>query len=288
VIPDDFFTVVSSSGTSSFDDPWGAGSAKRRFDMAMMNELRRGPVPGKTDLEVTIALSELIDSELTAYGTGGGEELDDKQIAAALSALRAACARLGVEFEPPFRNFATFRTYWNKNDGYGSWQARREMVSALMDPILTTLIAMEDKTFDALAEPASPHSATGWPAVDEEVRELRRRFQTASTPQDYRALGTNCVGVLEALSRTVYRAEVHLRDGETEPPVDKTNMRIERYIEDTLPGPTNEDIRGLTKKAAALAHRVKHSSTATRRDAGISADTVILLANIIRRLDQDE
>ena len=90
------------------------------------------------------------------------------------------------------------------------------------------------------------------------------------------------------MSRTVYRAEVHLRDGEKEPPVDKTNMRIERYIEDTLPGPSNEDIRGLTKKAAALAHRVKHSSTATRRDAGISADAVILLTNIIRRLDQEE
>lgn len=40
--------------------------------------------------------------------------------------------------------------------------------------------------------------------------------------------------------------------------------------------------------AAALAHRVKHSQTATRRDAGINADAVILLANIIRRPDQDE
>ncbi|SFA45016.1 hypothetical protein SAMN05444374_103189 [Rhodococcoides kroppenstedtii] len=288
MIAEDFFKPVASSSSSpSFGDPWGE-SARQKFDTAMMTQLRRGSVAGKSDVEVAIALSDLLQDELTAYGTGGGEQLDDKEMSAALTAMKAVCGRLSVTFEPPFRNFTTFRTYWNRNDGYGSWQARRDMVAELFDPVHTKLIALEDRSFDALAEPASPRAATGWPAVDEEVRELRRRFQMASTPQDYRALGTNCVGVLEALSRTVYDAEVHLREGETEPPVDKTNMRIERYIEDTLPGKDNEDIRGLTKKSAVVAHRVKHSATATRRDAGIAADAVILLANIIRRLDQDE
>lgn len=62
----------------------------------------------------------------------------------------------------------------------------------------------------------------GWAAVDEEISELRRHFLVARTPQDYRAIGNDCVHVTEALSRQVYDASRHLRSGEEEPPADKT------------------------------------------------------------------
>ena len=65
----------------------------------------------------------------------------------------------------------------------------------------------------------------------------------------------------------------------------KSKLRIERFIEDALPGKSNEHVRGLTRKAIELAHNVKHSNTATRRDAGIAADAAFLLANILRRID---
>ena len=55
------------------------------------------------------------------------------------------------------------------------------------------------------------------------------------TTQDYRAIGTNCLGVLEALGAVVCDQAKHLREGETVPPRDKTNMRIGSYIEDALP-----------------------------------------------------
>ncbi|MFN6545039.1 hypothetical protein [Mycolicibacterium nivoides] len=40
-------------------------------------------------------------------------------------------------------------------------------------------------------------------------------------------------------------------------------------------------------KVIELAHSVKHSTGSTRREAGIAADSVIMLANILRRVDQD-
>jgi hypothetical protein len=133
-------------------------------------------------------------------------------------------------------------------------------------------------------EAVSPHGQVGWPKVDEEIRELRRRFSTATTPQDYRAIGTHCVGVLEALSRTVYDPDKHLRAGETEPPADKTKQRIGRFIEVAAAGSVGEHIRGLANKAIELAHTVKHRETPTRREAGIGGDAVILLSNVLRRL----
>jgi hypothetical protein len=96
------------------------------------------------------------------------------------------------------------------------------------------------------------------------------------------------VGVIEALCRTVYNPKRHLRAGETEPPVDKSKQRLDRFIEDALPGEPNEELRGLAKRSVAVAHQVKHRPAATRRDAGVAADTVILLANILRRLADDQ
>jgi hypothetical protein len=55
----------------------------------------------------------------------------------------------------------------------------------------------------ALALPVSPHSELGWPGDHEEIRGLRRRFATTVTTQDYRAIGANCIGVLEALGAVV-------------------------------------------------------------------------------------
>lgn len=92
----------------------------------------------------------------------------------------------------------------------------------------------------------------------------------------------------EALSAQVYDPAHHLRDGEAEPPVANTKARIERFIEDAAPGSSNAALRKLARSAIEFAQHVKHSNTPTRREAGIAADAVILLANILRRLMEPE
>ena len=124
------------------------------------------------------------------------------------------------------------------------------------------------------------------PTVDQQVEQLRHRFRTASTTVDYKDVGNRCVGVLEELSRILYQPEVHCAPDEKPPPVDKTNIRISAYIDWRLKGSINEELRGLIKKASALSHKIKHSPTADRTTAGISADAVIMLANILRRLQE--
>lgn len=279
--PDDFFLAEPDPV-----NPWG-GSVGRP-NVTFLEQLRRGPVPGSDDLDVAIGLARLVHDDLESYGTGGGERLSNDDIALALRTLRAVLQRLGVDFDVPFRDYTTFKNHWLREGAYGSWQSRRDLLDELFEPVHLRLIRLEDQAIEStLANPITPHPATGWPKVDEEIRELRRRFHSSSTPQDYRAVGTHCVGVLEALGRTVYDPARHLRDGETMPPPDKTKQRLGRYIEDALPGSANEEVRGLAMKAVELAHRVKHGESPTRRDAGIASDAVILLANILRRLEQE-
>jgi hypothetical protein len=276
---DDFFAETATG-------PWGGKATELRVDL--LAQLRAGPVTGVDDLDAAIALTKLVWEELDAYGTSGGMRLDEEQIALAQRALTATLGRVGITVDLPWRNFTTFRSYWLRKDCSGSWQARRDLLEQFFEPVQTELDRQEEEQFRAvLAEGVSPHTKTGWPKVDEELAELRRRFRTATTTQDYRDVGNRSIAVLEALSRTVYDPRVHLREGETEPPAASTKQRLGRYVEDSLAGKDNEAIRGVANKVIELAHSVKHSTAPSRREAGIAADSVVMLANILRRVDQD-
>ncbi|MEX2419570.1 MAG: hypothetical protein WD652_04255 [Acidimicrobiia bacterium] len=267
--------------------PFGVGSSRLNTDL--LTRLRQGPVTPHEDVDVAQALSKLVHDDLMAYGTGGGQTMDDPAMLLAIRAMRAVGDRLGVDLAVPFRDFEGFYTYWIRNGAKGSWQARRDLLADIFEPMWAELDRLEDSLLaGGLAEAASPRASTGWPAVDAEIHELRRRFRSATTPQDYRAVGTHCVGVLEALSRTVYDPSLHLRDGEEVPTPDKTKQRIGRFVEDAVPGSDNSEVRTLATKAIDLAQAVKHRTTPSRRDAGIAADSVILLANICRRLAIEE
>lgn len=220
------------------------------------------------------------------YGTAGGQRLNEEEIAEAIRALVAVTRRLGVNFDPPYRDFASFRTYWLRNEGYGSWQARRELLSDLFDPLYMRLERLEETTFEALVEPVSPRSEIGWPAVDEEIRELRRRFQTATTTQDYRDVGLRCVTVTELLGDALYDPQKHDREGDAPASRGQTKLRFDRYIDASLPGRDNAALRSLGRSVVVYAQEIKHSGSPMRRDAGLAADSVILLANLLRRLEQ--
>ena len=280
---DDFFTETKVIAA----DPWSPSS-----ELLLRNDfilaLRAAPQPEADDLSAAMGLAMLVDDELTLFGTSGGERLTNEQVAQCLRTLHAVLKRLGVTFETPYRDFNTFRTYWLREGAKGSYQARRDLLQPQFEPLHAELHRLEERAFQAtLAEPASPAGATGWPRVDQEVESLRKRFRSATTPQDYRAVGNDAVGVIEALSRTVYDPVKHLQPGEEEPPPDKSKQRIERFIENSAAGPGNAEVRKLARATIELAHKVKHYETPTRRDAGVAADASILLANVLRRLADD-
>ncbi len=280
-MPQDFFTVAEEI---DYETPGRLIQSEPTFDTELVVALRRGPVEGRNDIEVAIALAALIHDDLTAYGTGGGERLTDDEMSRALAALEAVTTRLGVPFQAPFRNFKGFRGYWGREGGYGSWQARRDLLDALFEPLHRKLLRIEELSFDDLARAVSPRQATGWAEVDQELAELRRRFATCQTPTDYRDIGNRCVGLIEALGVLVYDPARHLRPGETAPTEQETKKRLDRFIDDAT---SDESLRPLARKTIELCQAVKHRTKPTRRDAGVAGDSVILLASMLRWLHQE-
>lgn len=78
----------------------------------------------------------------------------------------------------------------------------------------------------------------------------------------------------------------HTPAGESEPPFSKTKLRLERYVEERLPGSNNAEMRKFARSAIELAQAIKHGGAPTRIEAGIAADAVIVLANMLRRLGE--
>jgi len=66
--------------------------------------------------------------------------------------------------------------------------------------------------------------------------------------------------------------------------VARTKDRFNRVVDIDGAGSTNATIRNLARATIEFANHVKHGGTPTRRKAGLAADAVISLANVLRRL----
>ena len=276
--------LVDETGTP--DSVLGSVVLKRSLNQDLVQRAQDGKL-NERDLDIALSLTTLVHDEYQEFGTSSHNVLDDKDIAVAQRALVAVLTRLGIPFSLPWRDFTKFKAYWLKNDGHGSWQARREILAGFFDPVFEALEKLLEGGTGGVVEAVSPHAVTGWPRVDLELAALRERFGTARTSPDYRDVGNRCVAVLEAVGEVVYDQEKHLREGEEAPSREKSKQRLERYVEDSLAGKENAKVRGLATKVIELAHSIKHQTEPTRRDSGIAADATVLLVNILRRAEQD-
>lgn len=278
----DFFVLKHGPNDPPWDPP-----TREEIDSERLDALIAGPNAEYSDLDAAIALMDLVRDDLQLSGTSGGERLTDDDMRRAVRALERTSDRAGQKFKLPFRDHTAWRSYWIRNDASGSWQARRDLLRDLFEESYAVMLAAQDRAIaSTLADPVSPHPRLGWPGIDAEIEELHRHFREARTPQDYRGLGNDCVHITEALSREVYNHAEHTPEGEEEPPAAKTKVRLDRYIDARLPGRENAELRKYARSTIELAQAVKHSGTPSRTEAGILADAIIALANMLRRLDE--
>lgn len=279
---DDFFEEAQNRA-------WGGSQLAFRADY--VESIILGGQEGAPDLEVAIPLADLVHQSLVAFGTGGGEDVPSGGMGIALRALKAVLDRLGVRNDIPWRDYDSFKAYWTKAGaaGTGGYAARRAMLADIFEPIHAELERLEGHALGAsLGEPISPNPLTGWVKVDVEVSELRRCFRAATTSQDYRNVGNLAMGVIDALNRTVYDPKVHVAEGEQPLPLNRSKDRIGAFVRAQASGGDNKSLRALVNAAIEFAHSVKHSESPSRREAGIAGDSVILLANLLRRLANDD
>lgn len=119
-------------------------SEKTRLHIELLDQIAAAPSQTWSDLELAKALTELTHDEYQKYGTNG-TELDNVEARKLLTTLKAVLARVGIRsVELGFRDFESFRSYWNRKgaSGVGGWQARRDLLADLFNPIHDRLDAL--------------------------------------------------------------------------------------------------------------------------------------------------
>ncbi|WP_030353052.1 hypothetical protein [Streptomyces scopuliridis] len=121
--------------------PW----VRQVLDTDRVAALRSGPLEDVPDLEAAQAIVRFVCAELEAFGTSGGENVDDEGSEELLRCLKAVLRRHGIDFNPPFRSHGGFRRYWIEKgmDGGGGYAKRRGYLAELFDPIRARLDELE-------------------------------------------------------------------------------------------------------------------------------------------------
>lgn len=117
---------------------------------------------------------------------------------------------------------------------------------------------------------------------------LRRRTGEAEDTDDFKAVGLQCVSVLEALGRAAFDETRHLPEGEHVPHPNDAKTRLGHFLTSVTKGKRFEEVRPLIRATWRQAQSVKHRDDPNRTDAGIAADSTALLVAIVRRLADED
>jgi hypothetical protein len=122
-----------------------------------------------------------------------------------------------------------------------------------------------------------------WIEVSALQNELRNNFGAAKTELEFNQIGLLCVKIMETVSY-ILLAKMDTSDIENLPKKHQTKKIFDKFIQESLIK-SNSELKGLCKKAIGVAHKVKHDelvlSTHTRLQAGIVAESTLLLCSII-------
>jgi hypothetical protein len=180
----------------------------------------------------------------------------------------------GVDHANPFPDLWDWYGRWSSGD-LPSYRSRREFVASLLNPMIEQVRAHRP---GAAMPPVVP---TGWPRVDRQVGEARRRLAEAQTEEQFQAVGLLCREVLVSLAQAVHDPAHHPSlDGVPASETDAKRM-LEAYIAAELVGSSHEALRRHAKAAYALAIELQHKRTASFRETALCVEASSSIVNVI-------
>jgi hypothetical protein len=256
------------------------------LDRAAVEAIRHG-TSSIPDLEAAERLVDQVAALLVSVSTGG-PRIQDVQASykREYRALAAVLKRLGIRNPNAMDDLWRWHGRWS--DGtLPTYASRRAFIAEMYASVRDALEAKVD-TLRHVAT-GTGDALTGWAEVDSKMSTLRRRMSEAETVDDFKAVGLQCVAVLEALGRAAFVPSRHLPDDEAEPHPNDARNRLGFFLRAVATGDRFEEVRPIIRATWRQAQAVKHRDNPNRTDAGISADASALLVAIVRRLaDEDE
>jgi hypothetical protein len=229
----------------------------------------------RTEIEQQAAL-------MVAVATGG-PQIDSKQseYIARRKRIAGELKRLRLTDPNPYGDLWAWYGFYSAN--LGKYHERRTYIRELYEPLHEALDALGEREIGARLEEGE---RTGWERVDDQIVQLRDRYTSALTTEDFQAVGLLCRDIFVSLDEAVFDSTQHVPDGE-EPP-DQLVDRLLAVVEHEASGASNKELRGLLKSNIDYANKVQHDRAATRRQARIVAEVTMTCVTLFRELLRPE
>jgi len=236
-----------------------------------------------TKFEYTMPRGELLKAvntqkDLMIAVATGGPRIDsvNTEYKKVYQQIRKALLERGIEYPNPYSDLWLWYGYWSAGS-LPSYQSRRRYLNDLFNPLAEKLSESEEET--VLGPPREP---TGWARVDRGIDAVRQAFESASTEEDFQAIGLRCRETLISLAQAVYNPDIHKSLGGVQPSSTDANRMLEAFIAKELSGSeNNEAVRKHVKASLSLANDLVHRRTANFRSAALCSEATTSVVNIV-------
>ena len=125
---------------------------------------------------------------------------------------------------------------------------------------------------------------TSWEKVDRQVAAMREQVTRATSEEGYQAVGHLGREAMISLAQAVIDpVEAVGEDGKVPSSTDAASL-LDAYIGKTLPGSSNEALRGAVRKVVKTTSAVLHDRNATPKDAALAAELVSSSVHLVHIL----
>jgi hypothetical protein len=195
------------------------------------------------DGKVSVRTNELLQlldrlrATMIAVATGG-PRIDDVQndFARDYDEVDTQLAKRGIENPLPYRDLWEWYGRWSSGD-MPSWQSRRQYVNGLFNDLIRTVREQQETPLQE-----RKGEQTGWSRVDRNVTEVRKRLETASTEEQFQAVGLLCRETLISLAQQVFDPAKHSIQEDVEASATDAKRMLQAYIATEFAGGANQHI----------------------------------------------
>ena len=181
----------------------------------------------------------------------------------------------GIENPVPYGDLWNWYGKWSSGD-LPTYQSRRQHLQALLEPLEKRLRNPSSRRMaDLFQEPS------GWPRVDRALEEVKIRLESASSEEQFQAVGLVCRELLISLAQSVFDSTRHPALDQVKASKTDAKRMLERYLAAELEGASNSFARKFAKTSLDLAVHLQHDRSADFRTAALCAEATASVVNVV-------
>lgn len=165
------------------------------IDLGTLDAIKRG-VSDIPDVEAADRLTDRVVARMISVATDGPRiDTVNADFKREYRALSAVLKRLDIKHTNDYSDLWLWHGHWQ--DELPTYASRRAAVAKLYAPVRE---ALDERSTDYDGARPVDDGPTGWAQVDARLGKLRRMVRESRDVDDFKAVGHQCVSVMESLS----------------------------------------------------------------------------------------